>query len=208
MIPSPGESQPRVPSKRQLAWTTGLALAAAAVLLVTIVLPAEYGLDPLRTGRALGLTRLSDPLPAADRASAPVAGSPLVPTSDGPIAHYPARFKTDSTQFVLGPYEFVEYKYHLEKGAVMLFSWTATAPVLHDFHGEPQSGGENAAVSYEKKARRDGDGVFTAPFPGIHGWYWENPGADTITVNLTSAGFYSAALEIRSDRTRRAHELR
>ena len=29
-----------------------------AAILVTIVLPAEYGLDPLGTGRALGLTRL------------------------------------------------------------------------------------------------------------------------------------------------------
>jgi hypothetical protein len=196
-----------LPSRRQLATTTAWALGAATVLLVTVVLPAEYGIDPLRTGRALGLTRLSAP-PAAADVVAPPAGSVLLPALDGPIAHYSGGFKADTAQFVLGPYEFVEYKYRLEKGAAMLYSWTGTAAVIHDFHGEPQTGGESAAVSYEKKPRRDANGAFTAPFSGIHGWYWENPGAETITVTLTTAGFYSSAIEIRSDRTRKTHELR
>ena len=207
MIPPDAPSPPPVlPSRRQLAKTTVLALAIAAALLVTVVLPAEYGLDPLGTGRALGLTRLSDPPPPADPGPAP--GAPLAPTAEGPIAHYPAAFKTDSTQFVLGPYEFVEYKYRLEKGAVMLYSWSATAAVIVDFHGDPQAGGEQAAVSHEKETRQSANGEFTAPFAGIHGWYWENPGGESITVNLTSAGFYSSAIEIRSDRTRKIHELR
>jgi len=195
------------PTKRKLVVTTAVALVAAAVILVTIVLPAEYGLDPLRTGKALGLTRLSSP-PAAESVPAPAAGAAQVPTVEGPIAHYPAAFKTDTTQFVLGPYEFVEYKYRLEKGAVMLYSWSATAAVIHDFHGDPEGGGEQAAVSHEKKTRRGANGEFIAPFPGIHGWYWENPGGETITVSLTSSGFYTSALEIRSDRTRKIHELR
>jgi hypothetical protein len=212
MTPSGREAQappplPSPPSGRQLATTVVLSLGVAALLLVTVVLPAEYGLDPLRTGRALGLTRLSAP-PAAADVAAPPAGAALLPTLDGPIGHYPDRFRTDTAQFILGPYEFVEYKYRLEKGAAMLYSWTGSATVIHDFHGEPQPAAENAAVSYEKKARSGAHGTFTAPFAGIHGWYWENPGADPITVTLTTAGFYSSAIEIRSDRTRRAHEVR
>ena len=42
----------------------------------------------------------------------------------------------------------------------------------------------------------------------LHGWYWENPGSDPITIRLTSSGFYSAAVEIRSDRTRSNRDLR
>ena len=38
----------------------------AAIVLVTIVLPAEYNVDPTGIGRMLGLTSLSDP---ADRKS-------------------------------------------------------------------------------------------------------------------------------------------
>jgi hypothetical protein len=208
MTPTVRDAQsPPPPSRRQLATTLGWALIVAAGLLVTVVLPAEYGIDPLHTGRVLGLTRLSAP-PVADDVVAAPAGSALLPALDGPMAHYPGGFKTDTTQFVLGPYEFVEYKYRLEKGAAMLYSWKGTAAVLHDFHGDPQGGGEDAAVSYEKKPRRLADGAFTAPFAGIHGWYWENPGAETITITVTTAGFYSSAIEIRSDRTRKTHELR
>ena len=119
-----GAAQP-LPSRRQLATTTAWALGVATVLLVTVVLPAEYGIDPLRAGRALGLTRLSAP-PAAPDVISPPAGSALLPIVDGPIAHYPGGFKTDTAQFVLGPYEFIEYKYRLEKGAAMLYSWTGT----------------------------------------------------------------------------------
>ena len=36
-----------------------------------------------------------------------------------------------------------------------------------------------------------GHGSFTAPFSGIHGWYWENFGTTPVTIQLMSAGFYS-----------------
>ena len=37
-------------------------------------------------------------------------------------------------------------------------------------------------------------GTVTAPFSGIHGWYWENPGTQTTTVTLSAAGCYKMAL--------------
>lgn len=193
-----------LPSRVKLAQTTAIAAAAAAIILVTVVLPAEYNLDPLGTGRALGLTRIS--APTVEERLAPATGRPLAPILNGPIGLYPADYKVDSTQFVLGPYEFLEYKYHLEQGATMLYAWKSTATVVHDFHGEKDSA-RGDAVSFEKKDRREGTGTFTAPFTGIHGWYWENPGGESITVTVRSAGFYSGALEFRSDRTRRPHEL-
>ena len=51
-----------LPSSRQLAVTTLAALAVAGVILVTIVLPAEYGIGPLGTGELLGLTAMSRPI--------------------------------------------------------------------------------------------------------------------------------------------------
>src|SRR6516225_8032244 len=47
------------PSRKRIAKATGVALVVAAALLVTAVLPAEYGIDPLGTGKALHLTDLS-----------------------------------------------------------------------------------------------------------------------------------------------------
>src|SRR5687767_9112543 len=42
-----------VPSARTLVKASAVALAVAGLLLVTIVFPAEYGIDPLGTGEAL-----------------------------------------------------------------------------------------------------------------------------------------------------------
>lgn len=197
-----------LPSKQKLAKAIVLALVAAAVILMTIVLPAEYGVDPLGTGTALGLMRLSAPaLPLQEVAAPGAAAAPLTPVQRGPLAHYAAEYKVDSAQFSLGPYEYVEYKYRLEKGATLLYSWTASAPVIQDFHAEPDGGKPGYFESFEKEMMRQAHGTFTAPFSGIHGWYWENPGGTEVSVKLTSAGFYSFALEFLMDHTRRPHEL-
>ena len=197
------------PSPSRLAKTTALALVVAGAILVTIVLPAEYAIDPVGTGRWLGLTQIAAPTVAAVEVAKP-EGAPLVPAQNGPIGEYPREFKFDVFEVVLAPYEYVEYKYRLEQGATMLYSWSANAAVMHDLHGERTSDATDGGPpeeSFDKNDRRQSTGSYTAPFSGIHGWYWENPGADTIKIRLTSAGFYTSAVEIRSDRTRQTRSL-
>lgn len=48
------------PSPAGLLKSTLIALAVATVLLVTCVLPAEYGVDPTGIGRVLGLTQMGE----------------------------------------------------------------------------------------------------------------------------------------------------
>ncbi len=210
MISQPPPEIPDHPSLATLARTTAIALVVAGVILVTAVLPAEYGIDPVGTGRWLGLTDIAaPPLDPAEMTRSP--GAALKPTANGPIGEYPGQFTFDVYEVVLQPYEYVEYKYQLEQGATMAYSWTAGAPVVQDFHGERAAGGAAgvpAEETYDKRDRQAADGTFTAPFAGIHGWYWENAGGDPVTVRLTSSGFYTAAVEIRSDRTRTARTLR
>src|SRR5215212_8537097 len=47
-----------LPTPKALNKATAIAAGVAAVLLVTVVLPAEYGVDPTRVGRLLGLTEM------------------------------------------------------------------------------------------------------------------------------------------------------
>lgn len=54
--PSTGD----LPSSAQLLRSTAIAIAAAAVILVTAVLPSEYGIDPTGAGRLLGLTEMGE----------------------------------------------------------------------------------------------------------------------------------------------------
>ena len=204
---TPRMAQPGpLPSVRRLLTTIVLAAAVAGGILVTTVLPAEYGVDPLGVGRALGLTAISSPPPETGVA-APAGATALTPVQEGPVAHYGAEYKVDSIQLVLGPYEYLEYKYRLEKGASMLYAWTASATPVYDFHADPDGTPKPDPVSFDQQPRRQASGAFTAPFSGIHGWYWENPEGDTMTITLTTAGFYSAATEFRSNRTRRSHNL-
>jgi hypothetical protein len=209
---SPSQPQTAAPALGRLARTTVIALAVAAVLLVTVVLPAEYGVDPTGIGGRLGLTAIASPPLAVVEDTRP-GDAPLVPVQNGPVGQYPAEFKLDVAEFTLEPFEYIEYKYHLEQGATMMFSWTASAPLTHDFHGEratPPPGGGPLEQSYDKSDRQRANGSFTAPFTGIHGWFWENPGDDnrTITIRLTSSGYYRSAVEMRMDHTTRSHELR
>jgi hypothetical protein len=193
------------PSARALIQATVLAFTVAMIVLVTVVLPAEFGVDPLGTGRMLGVSALSG---AAIAPVPPPEGEALAPTQIGQVALYPGEYKLDSREIVLGPYEYVEFKYHLEKGATMLFSWTANGAVVHDFHGDPDGASSSAAQSYDKEPRQRADGSFVAPFSGIHGWFWENPGGETVTIRLTTAGFYASAHQFRYDGTRQAREVR
>jgi len=80
-------TQSELPSPGKLLRSTLLAAVSAAAILVAIVLPSEYGIDPTGAGRLLGLTKMGEikiQLAAeaeADRAAAEssVAAAPPVP---------------------------------------------------------------------------------------------------------------------------------
>jgi len=184
------------PTPRSLAQATVIAAIVAAVILVTIVLPAEYGVDPLGTGKATGLINLSQT-------------PPIVASEAGPLRPQPEDFKADTRQFGLLPYGgFVEYKYQLKAGATLLYKWTSTADVNFDMHTEPAGKPPEASDSFERGAAREGRGSYTAPYDGIHGWYFENKGETPVTITVTTAGFYSASKEFRDDGTEVDHAVR
>ena len=111
-----------MPSKKAIVRATGIALALALAILFIAVLPAEYGIDPLKTGAALGLTDLS-------KAAAQVAGAKPAPVAMGVYLAQPKLYKTDSEDLGLAPGEGVEIKYHMQKGATMVYAWKATGTV-------------------------------------------------------------------------------
>jgi hypothetical protein len=175
----------QAPSRGAIAKAAVVALVIALAVLFTTILPAEYGIDPLGTGAALGLTALS----GAD--AAPEA------TLTTTVTAQPSNYKVDSEQLLLTPGRGVEIKYHMEKGAVMVYSWKATGKVLFEFHGEPdQKPNPDYYDSYElddKVGKEQSHGTFVAPSTGIHGWFWENKTEENVEIRLTVAGFFDAA---------------
>ena len=132
--------------------------------------------------------------------AAPVAQQAVQPPppTPGALVAQPGLFKVDSMEFRLAPKEGMEYKYRLDKGAGLLFSWMATAPVHVELHSEPEAGPKGYAETFDKHDSRDsGHGNYVAPFAGIHGWYWENRTDGEVVVRIVSAGHYTESLEFR-----------
>lgn len=179
-------------ARQRLAVAVGAALLAAGLILVMFVLPAEFGVDPLGTGKRTGLLDLGvtgQQVQALENAkTAGTAGAALIVAQE----HAPAQ---EAREFRLKPQEWVEYKYRLDKGEALLYSWKSTGPVSVEFHAEPDSGPRGYAQSYEKGQSSGASGTLTAPFAGIHGWYWQNLGTQDVTITLTSSGFYNMSHE-------------
>jgi hypothetical protein len=203
-----------LPSSAQLLRSTLIAAGVAAALLVTVVLPAEYGIDPTGVGRTLGLAEMGEiktQLAAeaeADRAkdqAAPTPAAPAAPEQRSSLlgsilaqlvigsAHAQTLVSAKSQEFsvTLKPGEGTEVKADMKKGAKLTYSWKVEGgTVNHDTHGDGPGGNE---TSYSKGRGVPGDeGELMAAFDGNHGWFWRNRGSAPVTVKLTASGDFGS----------------
>jgi hypothetical protein len=168
-------------SKSALAKATGIALLIAMVMLVFIVLPAEYDIDPTGFGEAIGLTHLS-----ADTAD--TAGTAERGAQSESVA---AIFRDDRVVVEVPGGKGVEYKFYLRAGQKMKYSWEdPSGNLYYDFHGEPEGDTTDFFESYAESTASSAKGTFTAPFTGSHGWYWKNTSVFATQVTLETSGSY------------------
>ncbi len=188
---------PDLPSARSLRRSTLLAASVAGVILVTVVLPAEYGVDPTGVGRMLGLTEMGRIKMALEREAAvedsiaalgdePTPAAPTHVAAPGAVAD---PLSSHVTEIVLLPNEGREIKLAMRKGARVTYAWSTDRGVVNfdthadapgiDYHGYSKGTGS-----------RSEEGVLTAAFDGNHGWFWRNRGRDTVKVTLTTNGDY------------------
>lgn len=204
------------PSTRRLLVATLIAMACAAVLLITVVLPAEYGLDPTGIGRRLGLDSLygaASPTTAEAMAVSVSTPANMPSTQNDALEAGKARkvfgetpgqsFATDAVrryavapreermQVVLPPGKGAEVKAIMQTGDTFVFHWRASADVAVDMHGDRVNAGQDEYTTYWiEGTQRQASGQFTAPFEGKHGWYWQNRSSDEISVEVTLIGQY------------------
>lgn len=208
MYNSDTPTRAELPTSAQLLKSTVIAIVSAVAILVAVVLPSEYGIDPTRAGRLLGLTemgeiktqlaeeaeqdRIRDEQNTAPAAPAPQQGSSLVDRIYAEFLVGSARAqetRTDEMSVTLAPGEGAEIKLVMVKGAQANYAWTANGAVVNfDTHGD--GGGQN--ISYEKgRGVAEDEGVLEAAFDGNHGWFWRNRTDAPVTVTLKTSGAYS-----------------
>lgn len=190
-----------------------LALILALIILVTAVLPAEYGIDPLGTGKLLGFSRLYQPqaetktnslgettlqqshpiLKMEDAGSGPDV---LKPTeADDPAPEKQLAERGDSIQVKVPAGKGIEYKIYMLKYGEIKYEWkTDKGIVFFDFHGDvklKKPGKNNYFKSYTVAYADNMIGTMLAPFEGNHGWYFQNKGKADMIVNIRLKGEYT-----------------
>ena len=201
------------PSSGKLLRSTVIAVVTAVVLLTTVVMPAEYGVDPTGLGQVLGLTRMGQIKAqlAREAAAAETADSALIRPSASGVGAAPlppsARAdttltgvaagaplgKSDTVQVALRPDEGKEIKLAMKKGARVTYSWSTDRGVVnYDTHADRT---EAPAIKYhgyaKGQAKPSDGGELVAAFDGMHGWFWRNRTRETVTVTLRTSGDYT-----------------
>ncbi|MDR7097330.1 MULTISPECIES: transmembrane anchor protein [Hydrogenophaga] len=214
MYNSDSPTRAELPSSKQLLRSTILAAVSAVVLLVAVVLPAEYGVDPTGIGRVLRMTEMGEiknqlaAEAAADAAAS--AGAPaqaavatigmasanaaqaqaLAPAvAAPPVSAAPKVTWKDETPFTLTPGEGTEIKLKMVEGGKAQYQWIVEGGAVNfDTHGDAPG----KSISYEKgRGVATDEGVLEAAFTGNHGWFWRNRGQADVKVILRTRGDYT-----------------
>jgi hypothetical protein len=200
-----------LPTSAQLIRSTAIAAASAAVILVTVVLPAEYDIDPTGIGGVLGLAEMgeiksqlaaeaeADRIKALEEEGAPVTQEQSSLMNDifsvfvgaayaEEVVSEPADEWRDEITFTLAPGESAEWKLAMEEGQTAEYVMVVDGGrVNFDLHGH----GSGQSETYEKGRGSTGEeGEITAGFAGEHGWFWRNRDKTEVTVTVQVRGEY------------------
>ncbi|MBF4518964.1 hypothetical protein IRZ71_21620 [Flavobacterium sp. ANB] len=200
----------QIVEKKEIIKAVAFAIILAAVILVTAVLPAEYGIDPAGTGKLFGFNKLYVPQEAdQDLASTPQQSFPLIKMekagsgpevkrpieADNPPAAKQYDQREDIVEVLVPAGKGIEYKTYMLKGGMMKYEWTTDKGTLYlDFHGEVNQKHAPSDVYFESYTLAYANnmvGTFYAPFEGKHGWYFKNNDTRDIKVTLKLKGEYS-----------------
>lgn len=195
-----------IPSSMQLLKSTVVALVVAIVLLLTVIIPAEYGVDPTGIGRVLGLKEMGEMKAEFEQEkseehhghdSPNIEKSEPVKSSEEVLIVYDEE-QEEVLNLVLGPNQSTEVKLEMLEGNKVYFYWTANGSVLnYDLHGDPYNAPTDFYHSYEKgKGLAEQKGELHAAFSGLHGWYWRNRTEEPVKVTLEVKGQFSAIKQL------------
>ncbi len=207
--PTPARFEP--PSGKSILVGAVVALAVAIVVLITFILPAEYGIDPTGIGRLTGIQGMStEPTRTIEFASTeggietlrqaeiPDFGDPVpLPNPDVfQAADGPPMSRTLSIDLEVNGR--TEIKTVLREKQAIVFDWQVDRGIVYtDFHGHTPEFGEDFWVRYKEDQRgaASGSGSLVAPFSGEHGWYWVNLNDHPVTITLNVTGYFDDMID-------------
>jgi hypothetical protein len=201
-------NQPNL-NKGQLLKSLIIALIIGTIVLLTAVLPAEYGIDPLGTGKLFGFSKLYQGNEQIEnneiysslnfkKIKMEKLGSPQsVPKpieADNPPPEVQYSVREDTIEVIVPAKKGIEYKFKSLKYGRTKYEWTTAKGIVYiDFHGEVKQENSSKNVFYESYTLAYSNnmaGTLTAPFEGKHGWYFRNETNEDIIIAIRLNGQY------------------
>lgn len=195
-----------LPTTKQLLRSTAIAAASAAAILITVVLPAEYGIDPTGVGGAIGLAEMGEiktqlaeeaeadrlmDIEAEDQSSLlnDIFGLFVGSAYAQDATAEESEEWRDQITFTLEPDASAEWKLVMTKDQTADYRMVVEGGrVNFDLHGH----GSGQSVTYEKGRGSTGsEGEIVAAFDGEHGWFWRNRDDAPLTVTIQVRGDYA-----------------
>lgn len=202
-IPSNNE----LPTMGRLIKSTVLAICLATIILVTVVLPAEYGIDPIGVGEIIGLTKMGEiksslaqeaamedivlaeaNIAVQDKQNVAIATDEMVSAAE-------IEPRNDKLSFNLQPNEGKEIKLTMVEGAAVNYLWyTDGGKANFDSHADSKKL-QIKYHNYEKGKLVKSEGILEATFDGNHGWFWRNRTSKPMSVTLEVTGYYTDVVQ-------------
>ena len=200
-IPSDRE----LPSTAKLIKSTIIAIVTALVLLVTVVMPSEYGIDPTGLGEKTGLKRMGEiKVSLAEEAAVDleqqsqateISAEPTAVVSkvepEVVVVKNEGLNQNHEITFTLAPDEGTEVKVTMTKGSKVTYNWkTNGGKANFDVHGDSKS----LKIDYHPYYKGSDvmrEGILEAAFDGGHGWFWRNRTKESLTITIKTNGEYS-----------------
>lgn len=195
-------------SKRKILKSIIFAFFIGTIVFLVAVLPAEYGIDPLGTGKLFGFSKLHNKevemnktsnsglnfkkITLNDVGSSTNILKPIEANNPPPEKQLPKR--EDVIKVIVPAKKGIEYKVKMLKYGSMKYEWSTTDQIVFtDFHGEAKQDNPPKDVFYESYTvaySNNMGGTLTAPFEGKHGWYFKNLIDNDVVVIIKLKGEY------------------
>jgi hypothetical protein len=187
-------SENDLPTSSQLLKSTLIALFVAGVLLVCIVIPAEYGKDPTGVGELLDLKKMGEIKIRLEKESLnenQVFYENISLKDEVRKDTETSEENQDVLEFILEPDEAIEIKLEMIEGSLVKYNWiTLNGGLNYNLHGDGYKGSQQS-ITYKKGRMTSSDGgEFISKFDGYHGWFWRNRNSEVVTVILETDGEY------------------
>lgn len=178
-------------TKKQVIKNVKITFIWAIIILILIVLPAEYNIDILWFWKVTWLNKLSENYQPDTN---DIISEEIFEQQKSEIFSQNENWdtldlntKTLDRVITIWPKASKEIKYKMNKWDTMYFSWSSPVELYLDQHGEPTTNEGKEFLPYKSvktgRYTKDTD-TLVAEFTWTHWWYWRNLTNQTIEITL------------------------